>query len=57
MARAKKSETISMANTTGAEISAWIPQPSSAKWSGMCHTAHSSATYKVSFIGWYRSCQ
>jgi hypothetical protein len=43
-ARAKNSEKNSMAKMTGAEISASTPKPSSAKWSGMCHTAHSSAT-------------
>ena len=50
-ARAKNSETNSIAKTTGADISCSSPQPSSAKWSGMCHNAHISATYKVSFNG------
>ena len=47
----ENSETNSMAKMTGAEISASTPQLSSAKWSGTCQSAHSSATYKVSFIG------
>jgi hypothetical protein len=40
-----------MAKMTGAEMSASTPQPSSAKWSGRCYSAHSSATYRVSFMG------